>query len=103
LASARCVTLVGRAWSRVRFPSSIMSMVTGAASGGLSALTAREREVLECAADGRTNAEVAAKLGITTHAVKFHLGSIFRKLGVKNRTEATSAYWRQSGIGVLRT
>ena len=53
--------------------------------------------MLERAAEGQTNAEVAAALGVTTHAVKFHLSSIFRKLRVKNRTEATSAYWRQAG------
>jgi len=64
---------------------------------GLASLTSRERQVLEYAAQGRTNAEVAAVLGVTTHAVKFHLSSIFRKLRVKNRTEATSTYWRQAG------
>jgi DNA-binding CsgD family transcriptional regulator len=63
----------------------------------LASLTSRELEVLERAAEGLTNAQVAADLGVTSHAVKFHLGSIFRKLGVKNRTEATSAYWRQEG------
>ena len=63
---------------------------------GFAFLTSRERQVLERAAEGQTNAEVAAALGVTTHAVKFHLSSIFRKLGVKNRTEATSAYWRQT-------
>jgi DNA-binding CsgD family transcriptional regulator len=69
-------------------------MVTKAVRGGVSELTARERDVLERAAEGQTNAELAATLGITTHAVKFHLSSIFKKLGVRNRTEATSAYWR---------
>jgi DNA-binding CsgD family transcriptional regulator len=59
-------------------------------------LTARETEVLSQASLGNTNAEVAAALGITTHAVKFHLASIFRKLGVKNRTEAVVAYLRTS-------
>jgi DNA-binding NarL/FixJ family response regulator len=66
-------------------------------SDGLTSLTSREWEVLERAAEGMTNAEVAGDLGVTTHAVKFHLSSVFRKLNVKNRTEATSAYWRQAG------
>jgi DNA-binding CsgD family transcriptional regulator len=57
-----------------------------------AALSARELEVLEHAARGRTNAQVATTLGITVHAVKFHLASIFRKLGVSNRTEAAVAY-----------
>jgi DNA-binding CsgD family transcriptional regulator len=33
-------------------------------------------------------------LNVTVHAVKFHLGSIFRKLGVSNRTEAAVAFLR---------
>lgn len=44
---------------------------------------------------GHTNAQVAADLGITVHAVKFHLGSIFRKLGVRNRTEAAVTYLQE--------
>jgi len=55
-------------------------------------LTRREREVLRRTALGQTNAEIAAVLGVTIHAVKFHLGSIFRKLGVSNRTKATAIY-----------
>lgn len=46
---------------------------------------------------GRTNSEVAAELGVTIHAVKFHLASIFRKLGVANRTEAAAIYLRRDG------
>ncbi len=55
-------------------------------------LTAREREVLHQTALGQTNAQVAAGLGVSVHAVKFHLSSIFRKLSVQNRTEATAVY-----------
>jgi DNA-binding CsgD family transcriptional regulator len=58
----------------------------------LAALTAREREVLRRTARGETNAQIAAGLGVTVHAVKFHLGSIFRKLGVGNRTTAAAVY-----------
>ena len=43
---------------------------------------------------GLTNAEMATQLGVTVHAVKFHLASIFRKLGVSNRTEAAVAFLR---------
>ena len=45
-------------------------------------------------ANGLSNARTASKLGVTTHAVKFHLASIYRKLAVANRTEATAVYWR---------
>jgi len=59
-------------------------------------LSPRELDVLERMSQGQTNAQVAANLGITTHAVKFHLASVFRKLGVHNRTQAASVYLRAS-------
>jgi DNA-binding CsgD family transcriptional regulator len=55
-------------------------------------LTAREEQVLQRTSSGQTNAQVAAALGLTVHAVKFHLASIFRKLDVHNRTEAAAFY-----------
>jgi DNA-binding CsgD family transcriptional regulator len=55
-------------------------------------LTVREEQVLERTSSGQTNAQVAAALGLTVHAVKFHLASIFRKLNVHNRTEAAAFY-----------
>lgn len=64
-------------------------------------LSSREREVLGMASIGLTNAEIGRRLGITVHAVKFHLASVYRKLGVGNRTEAAMAFhtgaWRADG------
>ena len=51
-------------------------------------LTPREHEVLVLVADGLRNRDVAARLGITEHTVKFHLAAIFGKLGVSSRTGA---------------
>jgi DNA-binding CsgD family transcriptional regulator len=62
----------------------------------LSRLTAREAQVLAMAAQGLTNAQMAARLGVTIHAVKFHLSSIYRKLGAANRTEAAVAFLEHS-------
>jgi DNA-binding CsgD family transcriptional regulator len=59
--------------------------------GELSLLSPREAEVLSMTSRGLTNAQVAESLRVTVHAVKFHLASIYRKLGVANRTEA--AVW----------
>ncbi len=53
-------------------------------------LTARELEVLEMAARGLTNDAMARHLSLSVHGVKFHLSSIYRKLGVSNRTEAVA-------------
>jgi DNA-binding CsgD family transcriptional regulator len=61
-------------------------------SGSLTGLTPRELDVLRRTATGQTNAGVASDLGVTVHAIKFHLASIFRKLEVHNRTEATALY-----------
>lgn len=59
-------------------------------------LSVRELAVLELTARGNSNARMAAELGVTVHAVKFHLASIYRKLGVRNRTEAALVYLAQS-------
>lgn len=55
-------------------------------------LSPREREVLEMLSQGLTNSEIARRLHVTVHAVKFHLASTYRKLGVTNRTEAAVAF-----------
>lgn len=51
-------------------------------------LTPRERSVLGLAAEGLGNREIARELDISEHTVKFHLASIFGKLGASSRTEA---------------
>lgn len=55
-------------------------------------LSRRETQVVELATRGHTNPEIAALLEVSTSAVKFHLASVYRKLGVSNRTEAAVAY-----------
>lgn len=51
-------------------------------------LTPREHEVLELAALGLSNHAIATRLAISDHTVKFHLASIYGKLGVRSRTAA---------------
>lgn len=59
-------------------------------------LTPREHEVLQYLAQGFANKQIAYQLNITERTVKFHLNSIFQKLGAHNRTEAVAiAYERQ--------
>jgi DNA-binding NarL/FixJ family response regulator len=58
-------------------------------------LTARETEILGMIAEGLGNKLIAARLGISDHTVKFHIASIFTKLGAGSRTEAVT-------IGVRR-
>jgi two-component system, NarL family, response regulator YdfI len=54
------------------------------------ALTPREVEVLEMLGSGMGNKPIAKNLNISEHTVKFHLSSIFQKLGVSTRTEAVT-------------
>src|SRR5439155_26848988 len=53
-------------------------------------LTPRELEVLAAIADGETNKAIARRLSISLHTVKFHVESLFRKLGARTRTEAVA-------------
>jgi DNA-binding NarL/FixJ family response regulator len=53
-------------------------------------LTPRENEVLRWLADGLGNKEIAARLNISEHTIKFHIRSILGKLGASSRTEAVS-------------
>jgi DNA-binding NarL/FixJ family response regulator len=56
----------------------------------LDALSPREREVLSCLAEGRSNPEIAARLYITPKTAEHHVSSILGKLGLKNRAEAAA-------------
>jgi DNA-binding NarL/FixJ family response regulator len=53
-------------------------------------LTPREKAVLEHLARGLANKQIAAQLGISERTVKFHVSSVFAKLGAANRTEAVT-------------
>lgn len=59
-------------------------------------LSAREREVVALVATGLANKQIATALGITERTVKAHLGSIFRQLGVADRTSA--ALWARDNL-----
>ncbi|MEA2328388.1 MAG: two-component system, NarL family, nitrate/nitrite response regulator NarL [Thermoanaerobaculia bacterium] len=63
-------------------------------------LTAREREVLRLLASGLTNKEIAQRLGVTDHTIKFHVNGILGKLGAATRTEAVVEAARRGIIAV---
>jgi DNA-binding CsgD family transcriptional regulator len=54
----------------------------------LESLTDREREILNCLAEGLSNKAIAARLYLSVRTVEGHLASIYNRLGVHSRTEA---------------
>ncbi len=62
----------------------------GAVEQLVESLTAREREVLELLGRGLSNKMIARGLHISEHTVKFHVSSIYTKLGASSRAEAVS-------------
>jgi DNA-binding NarL/FixJ family response regulator len=61
-------------------------------------LTDREREVLELVTKGMANKQIATALDISERTVKAHLGNIFQRIGVADRTSA--AMWAQRNLPV---
>jgi DNA-binding CsgD family transcriptional regulator len=58
---------------------------------GVEALTARERQIAELAAHGRSNPEIAQSLFVTRRTVETHLTSVYRKLDIESREELAEA------------
>lgn len=69
-----------------------------AASAESTVLTPRELEVLRLMAEGAANKNIAWKLGISEHTVKFHVASILAKLNASTRTEAVAIGIRKGMI-----
>jgi DNA-binding CsgD family transcriptional regulator len=92
--AARELRKLGRAASRAG-----RERLTGPAALGL---TARELEVLEHVAAGRTNREVADELFLSVRTVDRHMSRIFDKLGVSSRAAATSKYERARWEGATQ-
>lgn len=60
-------------------------------------LSPRQREVLALVAQGLTDREIAARLGIAHHTARDHVREVQRRLGVSSRTAAAVA-WTQRGL-----
>jgi DNA-binding NarL/FixJ family response regulator len=56
----------------------------GASGAGMDVLTAREREVLQLVAEGKSNAEAAAVLGLSPRSVETYRGRLMQKLGIED-------------------
>jgi DNA-binding CsgD family transcriptional regulator len=74
----------------VRLPAALRPGFAALPEEPAAALTPREVEVLAALAEGLGNKAVARRLGISPHTVKFHIESVFRKLGAGTRAEAVA-------------
>ena len=82
-------TVAEVARGRMVFPYLDVSRIN---ANPLTALTKRELEILSSLAAGRTNKEIAARKGVSTNTVKYHIRNLFEKLGVSNRGQAIALY-----------
>jgi DNA-binding NarL/FixJ family response regulator len=63
----------------------------------IRALSARQREILELAVEGLSNAEIAGRLYLSESTIKQHLRAVYKELGVRNRTEAAKTMREHAG------
>lgn len=83
---ARIEALLRRStWQKEKASSVDLKFVQ---EGEIEPLTAREKEILKMVSQGASNNDIAEKLFVREVTVKTHLNSIFKKLKVKNRTQA---------------
>jgi pimeloyl-ACP methyl ester carboxylesterase/DNA-binding CsgD family transcriptional regulator len=83
-----------------RWLDEVRTFLPSAPAGGAEfvSLTPRERDLVELIAQGRDNAQAAARLGLSEKTVRNHITSIFAKLGVENRSQAI-VLARNAGFG----
>jgi DNA-binding NarL/FixJ family response regulator len=86
--------LAGEVWAGRKLVDRLVQMIAssrpapaGDDSGGLDALTPREREIALLVGKGVSNKAIAQRLDITERTVKAHLGAVFSKLGVTGRLQ----------------
>lgn len=92
--------LIAAIYRSVRSPLSFQSRKLTAAlalQNSEFGLTPRELEILEILPSGETVTEIATRLYLSIATVKTHIGSIYRKLGVKNRVQAINKA-RRAGL-----
>jgi DNA-binding NarL/FixJ family response regulator len=78
----------------------IPALQTAANADKTSPLTSRQHEILPLLAEGMPNKQIAGTLNVTEGTIKQHLKDLFRRLGVRNRTQAVKEARR---LGLLRS
>jgi len=83
----------GGSYLTPRVATQVMAQVVSRGRSGV--LSEREREVLRLIAQGQSNKQIGRQLSITERTVKFHVTSIFNKLGTDNRAQAIAVAARR--------
>jgi DNA-binding NarL/FixJ family response regulator len=83
----------GGSYLTPRVATRVMAQLSGRSRSSI--LTEREREVLRLIAQGQSNKQIGRQLSITERTVKFHVTSIFNKLGTDNRAQAIAVAARR--------
>lgn len=94
-ALSKCIHCVhqGQIWGNSEEMSLVLEALASAPSvravdaNGMDLLSKREKEVVQCLAEGLSNREIAEKLNLSQHTVKNYLFRVFDKLGVSSRIE----------------
>ena len=84
--------------SIARRVADFFSAPRSAATEPFPELTERENEILELIAQGRSNGDIAGRLGITSKTVRNHVANVFNKLQVADRSQAIVRA-REAGLG----
>jgi two-component system, NarL family, response regulator YdfI len=97
-AAAAGLFVLGREAAEVLLRNSAAGRSGASPLASAEPLTPREIEVLNLLAEGLANKEIANRLGISEHTIKFHVASILSKLGASSRTEAVTLGLRHGYI-----
>jgi len=84
------VVAAGGSYLEPRVASKLVAEVNAPRRRAATTLSEREREVLRLVADGLPTKQIAGSLSISERTVKFHVNSIFHKLGAENRAQAVA-------------
>jgi DNA-binding NarL/FixJ family response regulator len=88
IGAAVAAILAGGIWLPEAASVAYLDESGSALAAGIAELTPQQRRVLMLLTDGKSNKQIAFELAVTEATVKAHLSQIFRKLGVRSRTQA---------------
>ena len=89
----------GRAFYSPQVQRSLGEIVRGGSESPLSELTAREREVLKCIAEGLSTRDIAARFDISARTVETHRANLMRKLTVRSVAQLVRLAIREGLVG----